>query len=234
MVHFKYFVTAFLIGVFFSVNAQQTIQKLKISSEQTVNYLLYLPENYAANQAEKFPILLFLHGGGQSGDQIELVKKNGPPALVDQGMKFPFIILSPQNGYKNKFWDVFLVIQLLDSIVKKYRVDTSRIYLSGMSRGGFGAWCMAAQFPDKFAALAVVCGANIAPYAGWIGKMPVWVFHGTDDPLIPLHESVEMVDALRALGNNAKLTVYEGVKHNAWEKAYADPELYKWLLQQKK
>ncbi len=212
-----------------------------LEAEQTttlvekIQYYLYFPERYETDKQSKFPLLLFLHGGGESGMQLGALKTNGPPKLIAEGKQFPFLILAPQHPEKKKWWNTRSVKQLLDSVIARYRVDEKRIYLTGLSRGGAAAWEMAVQYPDYFAALAVVCGMTPVPYASWIDKdLPIWIFHGTEDTSIPFTESENMVRELKKLGHDVKFTVYEGVGHNAWEKAYNTESLYQWFVNQKR
>jgi predicted peptidase len=198
------------------------------------NFLLYLPEDYTEQDSVDFPLLMFLHGGGESGDDIEMIKTHGPPRMIKEGKNFPFILLAPQNPYERKFWNAHALISLLDSIIVSYKVDTNRIYLSGMSRGGLGTWSTAMQYPNKFAAIAPICGASLTPYARWIKHLPIWIFHGALDNTIPVKESIRIADYLNELGANVKLTIYNDVEHNSWDNAYSDPELYEWLLSHSK
>ena len=162
-------------------------------------------------------------------------KKNGPLKLIAQGKQFPFLILAPQNPHQKKWWNTRAVNQLLDSIVANNRVDKKRIYLTGLSRGGSAAWEMAVQYPEKFAALAVVCGMTPVPYASWIDRnMPIWVFHGEDDKSIPISESETMVEKLKEMGYNVRFTRYPGIGHDSWVKAYTTDELYEWFEEQKR
>lgn len=209
--------------------------EMEVLTSETLRYYLYYPENYEVNSGEKFPLLLFLHGGGESGGNLTSVKENGPPKLIAGGKKFPFLILAPQNPEKKMWWNTRAVYQLLDSIVAANKVDENRVYLTGLSRGGGAAWEMAVQYPNTFAAMAVVCGMTPVPYASWINKnMPIRVFHGDKDKSIPISESLEMVAKLKEMGYNVELTIYKGVGHNAWDKAYGDNGLYDWFLAQKK
>jgi len=218
----------------------QSKSKLIEDSYQSIvkedfHYYLYFPEGYDSEADMDFPLLLFLHGGGESGGNLEEVKSNGPPKLIAEGNDFPFIILAPQNPHEKKWWNTHAIMALLDDIVANNRVDEKRIYLTGLSRGGGAAWELAVQYPEKFAALAVVCGMSPLPYAGWVDKeMPIWVFHGTEDKSISFSESEEMVKKLKSLGHDVKFTSYEGVGHNSWEKAYATEELYEWFVEQKR
>lgn len=220
--------------------AAQSKSKLIDASMETVvreklDYYLYYPEDYETDPEEKFPILLFLHGGGESGDSLVAVKRNGPPKLIVRGKQFPFLILAPQNPNKMKWWNTQAVMQLLDTIVATNRVDTHRIYLTGLSRGGGAAWELAVQYPEKFAAMAVVCGMTPLPYAAWLDKkMPIWVFHGEEDQSIPISESETMVARLLSMGYDVQFTRYPGVGHNAWVRAYDTEALYEWFMQQKR
>lgn len=215
-----------------NLGAQQLAQKMSITSSMEYQYLLYLPDGYDADTAGGYPLLLFLHGGGECGTDIEKVKTLGPPALVQKGKHFPFIILSPQNPYPFKFWDVHALAFLLDSIVKEHRVDEDRIYLAGYSRGAYGAWSLAVQFPERFAALIAISGEAPDQYAAWLGDMPIWVFHGEDDQSISVRSSDDMVAALKQKGNPVHYTRYPATGHDAWTKAFTDPELYEWMLSQ--
>lgn len=214
--------------------AQQTPGAFTYNKKGSIQYLIYSPKGNL-DSTTKIPLLLFLHGGGESGNDIEKVKKHGPPMLIEQGKEFPFFVLSPQNQYEKKFWDEQAVMALLDHIIETYPVDTTQIYLAGMSRGGYGAWQLAIQYPEKFAALVVISGVAPSPYAGWIDKnMPIWVFHGEDDPVIPIAESERMVDALKAKDYHVKFTRYPKTGHDAWTETFNNEELYDWLLKQKR
>ncbi len=202
----------------------------------TMQYLVSYPEGYGQDTAD-WPLVLFLHGGGESGTDLSSVKGGGLPRHITEGEQFPFITLAPQNRLGHGFWDLVGLTQLLDDFTAHQRVDTNRIYLTGLSRGGLGAWMLAMQNPGRFAALAPVCGAVPHSYAVWIEEdLPIWIFHGTDDQSIYPSETIAMVEQLRQkdMKHPVKLTMYEGVGHNAGNYAYADPELYKWLLAQRR
>ena len=229
-----------LLMVLFLLQGCAAQSQLLEDEQQTVTienlkYYLYYPPGYEAESSEKFPLLLFLHGGGDSGDSIGRVKSSGPPKLIADGKDFPFLILAPQNPHKKEWWNTKAVVQLLDTVVANNNVDTKRIYLTGLSRGGGAAWQLAVQYPEKFAAMAVVCGMTPVPYAAWIDKkMPIWVFHGEEDKSIPFSESVQMVARLKEMGYDVKFTRYKGVGHNSWTRAYNTPELYDWFIEQKR
>ncbi len=218
-----------------ATHGQLIEDSLQTSVIENLRYYLYFPEEYGAETEKEFGLLLFLHGGGESGADLEEIKKNGPPKLLVEGKQFPFLVLAPQNPYEKRFWNIYAVNQLLDSVVAEHRVDKERIYLTGLSRGGSAAWDMAVQYPEKFAALAVVCGMAPMPYAHWLDKdMPIWVFHGDLDPVIPVSESDNMVKKLKEMGHDVQYTRYKGVGHNSWAKAYTTEALYEWLNRQKR
>lgn len=217
-----------------SVAEDQAAQKpCQLQRQVTVsmNYLLSLPKDY--DEKSSWPLLLFLHGAGERGDNLDLVKKHGPPQRIEAGEQFPFIVVSPQCP-KDGWWEPFALKVLLDDLVQKYKVDPDRIYLSGLSMGGFGTWALAASQPDRFAALVPICGGGDPQWAKRIAHIPVWAFHGAKDPVVPVTRSQQMVEALEKKGAKAKLTIYPEASHDSWTEAYADPQLYQWLLEQKR
>lgn len=209
--------------------------QLTTVTKENLRYYLYYPQDYLENENKSFGLLLFLHGGGDAGRDLESLTSGGPPKMLVEGKQFPFLVLAPQNPHKKKWWNTTAVVQLLDSIVASNRVDSKRVYLTGLSRGASAAWELATQYPKKFAAMAVVCGMTPLPYAHWIDKnMPIWVFHGDKDEVIPVSESDNMVQKLNSMGYEVKYTRYENVGHNCWDKAYTTEELYEWISQQKR
>jgi predicted peptidase len=201
------------------------------SLQISLKYLLYLPKDYDKN--ESWPLILFLHGAGERGDDLALVKYHGPPKLIEAGREFPFIVVAPQCP-RNKGWDSFELKVLLDSIVEKYKVDRDRIYVTGLSMGGFGTWSLAAYQPDRFAAIVPICGGGDPSTTSKFSKLPVWAFHGAKDSVVPLSSSEKMVEALKKNDGNVKFTVYPEANHDSWTAAYDDPQLYEWLLNQKR
>ena len=218
--------------------AQQSGQQAPQSLEKTitkvikVKYLLYLPKQYSMDQSKKWPMILFLHGSGESGDDLEKVKVHGPPKLVEQGKEIPFIIVSPQSPGGG--WNIEALDALLNEVTSKYAVDQDRLIVTGLSMGGFGTWSLALEFPNRFAAIAPICGGGIPARARRLRNTPAWVFHGAKDPVVPLKASQDMVDALKAAGGDVKFTVYPEAGHDAWTEAYNSPELWEWFLQQKR
>ncbi|OAV44825.1 alpha/beta hydrolase-fold protein [Lewinella sp. 4G2] len=201
----------------------------------TMHYLVHFPEGYDRDTAD-WPVILFLHGGGNSGSDLQRVRESGLPKEIDNGRKVPAIIIAPQNRFVAGFWDHVTLTHLLDDFIAHHRVDEHRQYITGFSRGGFGAWMTAMHNNGRFAALAPVCGAVPHSYNVWIDpELPIWVFHGAQDQSIYLSESVDMLEILqRKMTVKPKFTVFENTAHNAWDPAYATDELYEWMLAQKK
>ncbi len=202
-------------------------------------YLLYLPQNYDSQQGERWPLVLFLHGAGERGDGGETLKtltSNGLPKLVKEGQEFPFLIVSPQCP-ANDWWSEETLVQqlgaLLDEIERTYKVDPTRIYVTGLSMGGFGTWALGIAQPQRFAALAPICGGGDPSKVCALKNVPVWNFHGARDSIVALSYSEEMIAALEECGGHVTSTVYADADHDSWTRTYENPELYKWLLSQR-
>jgi len=215
---------------------QRTITK-KVGAE----YLLFLPRDYKPRGSQKWPLILFLHGSGERGTKVWQVAQHGPPKIVRAKPDFPFIVVSPQCP-AGEVWSSDVLLPLLDEITSIYKVDTSRIYLTGSSMGGYGTWRLGLTHPERFAAIAPICGGgdpiNIEladrKKLNQIKKLPVWAFHGAKDPAVKLEESEKMVNALKRVGNDAKLTVYPEATHDSWTETYNNPELYEWFLKHRR
>ncbi len=199
-----------------------------------LNYLLHLPEGYSAYSGEKWPLILFLHGSGERGDDVERVANHGIAKIAEQRSDLPFITVSPQCPADRWWTQLILELRwLVDEVVHQYPVDTRRIYLTGLSMGGFGAWDMAMRFPQLFAALAPICGGVYHPLLSnicVIKDLPTWVFHGAKDETVPLSQSEAAVKALKDCGGNVRFTVYPKAGHDSWTETYDNPELYTWFL----
>lgn len=213
-----------------AADPQQAAQ-LNVQVPVQMNYLLSLPDNY--DQQEKWPLVLFLHGKGERGNDLELVKRHGPPKLVAAGHKFPFILISPQCP-DDRWWDTFVLNALLDDIIKRYKVDEDRVYCTGLSMGGFGTWNLAAYNRLRFAAIAPICGGSESMHAKYISHIPIWTFHGDQDKAVVVERTLTAVAAIEKEGGKPKLTIYPGVGHNSWEQTYNNPEFYEWLLSHKR
>ena len=206
----------------------------KLLKTISCEYLLFLPEGYGKIN-KQWPMILFLHGAGERGSDLEIVKKHGPPKIVKNKKDFPFIVVSPQCP-QDKWWPdkVEVLIKLLDDIVSRYRVDEQRVYLTGLSIGGYGTWTLAAACPERFAAIAPICGGGKRFMANRIKDVPVWAFHGAKDKVVSAKESEEMVNAIKARGGDAKLTVYPDAGHDSWTATYNNQELYDWFLKHRR
>lgn len=221
--------------------SMQTAHKFEKAVKKKVqsNYLLYLPSDYSPTSKKRWPLMLFLHGAGERGTNLTKVAAHGPPKLVAQGKKdLPFIIVSPQCPTGDR-WKPEVLTALLDDVIAKYRADTNRLYLTGLSMGGYGTWALAAEHPERFAAIAPICGGgDTIPIllAGTKKKaalksLGVWAFHGAKDPVVKLEESEKMVNAFKQIGApDVRLTVYPDAGHDSWTETYDDPRLYEWFL----
>ena len=230
------FPCACLLALFaFSVLADSPVQTEETFDGQVpvkLRYLLSLPRSYDADPNEQWPLMLFLHGAGERGDDLSRVKKHGPPKLIEAGKEFPMVVVSPQCPAGHR-WQVTELMGLIDHIAAEHRIDPRRIYVTGLSMGGFGTWDLLAHAPERFAAGVPICGGGEDLFADSIARVPVRAYHGADDPVVPLHRSEEMVDAVRAAGGDVELIVYDGVRHDSWTQTYDDDRLYAWMLQQR-
>ena len=205
--------------------------KTTIKVTAKLDYLLYLPEGYAKSK-QRWPLMLFLHGAGESGTNLDKLKMLGPPCLVETNGGFPFILVSPQTTREG--WNPDALNALLDSVLHKYRVDKDRVYVTGASMGGTGTWRLAGAHPERFAAIVPICGRGDPADAKQLARLPIWVFHGAKDPVVSIASEKAMVAAIEAAGGNVKFTIYPEAAHNAWTATYNNPEMYEWLLKQKR
>jgi predicted peptidase len=202
------------------------------NSTEELRYWLYLPEDYTSK--EKCPLILFLHGAGERGDDLEKVKVHGPPKLVEQRSDCPAIVVSPQCP-SERIWSPTQLSLLLDKCMKSLKVDPDRVYVTGLSMGGFGTWALCAKEPERFAAAIPICGGGDASKAKRLVGLPIWVFHGAKDRVVTPENSQKMVDAIRAAGGTrVELTIYPEANHDSWTETYANDEVAKWLLSQKR
>ena len=231
-----------------------------LSQTETFHFLLYLPADYYQDVSRRWPLVLYLHGSGEAGNDLNLLKQNGLPEKLEQDKNFPFIVVSPQipapperqdpttsydiEGYLNKWgWKGYVskLEVLLDYIQASQRVDTRRVYLTGLSLGGFGVWAYALQFPDRFAAIVPIAGGyhfvdGVLPADLCdLKDLPIWVFHGQLDPTVDYRRSQVLVDGLQTCGaREVKFTLDPEGLHDVWSAAYADPALWEWLLAHEK
>jgi len=207
----------------------------ELKAISSLNYLVAVPEGYDP-KGEALPLVLFLHGAGERGDNLARVKFHGPPRLIEQGKPLNAIVVSPQCPADTWWTDhIQLLSKLLDKIERDYTIDQDRIYVTGLSMGGYGTFALAAHEPKRFAAAVPICGGGSWLQARAMGKLPIWVFHGEADKVIPVDESRQLFNYIQRLGNdNAKLTVYPGVDHDSWTQTYANQDVWDWLFAQKR
>jgi predicted peptidase len=201
-----------------------------------LKYWLHVPEQAQHRLHEKWPTILFLHGIGESGEEPSVVLREGLPRYMAERADFPFIVVAPQCPW-NTWWPELAdwLDQLLLYCGAILPIDHQRLYLTGSSMGGFGSWYLGTLWPDRFAAVAPICGGGL-PFHGFpqrverLKNTPVWAFHGARDDVVPLVESQKLVDVLRESGGTVKFTVYPNAGHDSWTETYNNPELYSWLL----
>jgi predicted peptidase len=192
--------------------------------------LLFLPADYDSHAAKKYPLLIFLHGSGEAGEDLGKVKVHGPPKMVESATDFPFIVASPQIADEFVGFDAVTLNAMLDELIARLPIDLDRIYVTGLSLGGKWAYGWASANPERFAAIAPMDG-EWNPAAGCrLRRVPVWAFHGATDDVVPLAADQAMIDAINGCHGDARITVYPDQGHGAWVPAYADPALYTWLL----
>jgi predicted peptidase len=195
-------------------------------------YQLFLPRGYGSRR-EPWPLILFLHGGGERGDDIERVKVHGPLKIAAQRPDFPFIVVAPQVA-TDMVWSTARLDALLEEVQEKYRVDPDRVYVTGLSMGGYGTWHLAMEYPHRFAAIAAISGGATPSGMCALKHLPIWVFHGAKDDVIKPDRSEELVERLKRCNGNVRFTVYPDAGHDAWTQTYENPELYDWFLQQRR
>jgi predicted peptidase len=218
----------------------QKPQKFKKKIAQTVSadYLLFLPQGYNAKATNRWPLMLFLHGAGERGSDLKKVAVHGPPKIVKSKPNFPFILVSPQCP-DGETWSDEVLLSLLDDVIKRHKVDTNRVYLTGLSMGGYGSWSLGIKYPERFAAIAPVCGGGETirvllasrQKSAALKSLGIWAFHGAKDPVVMLEESERMVAALKRIGaKDVELTVYPEAQHDSWTETYSNEKLYEWFL----
>jgi len=208
----------------------------RVTKSLRLPYLLHLPDTYAAEPERTWPLILFLHGVGERGDDLALVKNHGIAKVVEEREDLPFICVSPQCPADTWWSDHIEALDaLLNEITSAYGVDTERICLTGLSMGGYGAWHLAVTYPDRFAAVVPICGGGFL-FHGFpervctLKDVPVWAFHGAKDDVVPLRESEVLINELKGCGGDVRFTVYPDAAHDSWTQTYDNPELYSWLL----
>lgn len=195
-------------------------------------YYTALPEGPAP--PDGWPLMVFLHGSGERGTDIEDVRRNGPPKLFGKMKELnSFMIITPQCP-DGRWWDTVALKDLIDQTIALHPVDKTRIYLTGISMGGFGVWDLLKAYPDFFAAAIPMCGGGDPKTAKRFKDIPIWIFHGSQDLDVPIQRSIEMEEALRKAGGAPTFTFYPDAGHDCWTRTYDDPEIYDWLLHQRR
>jgi predicted peptidase len=217
----------------------------------TLPYRLLKPKDY--DPQTKYPLVVFLHGAGERGNDNfkQLVHGMNDFASDEIMAKYPAFVIAPQCPDDRKWVEIDwrldahtlpedpsvsleATFRLIDALQKEFAIDAGRIYLTGLSMGGYGVWDALARQPELFAAAAPICGGGDPAVAARFKDVPLWVFHGDQDEGVKPKRSREMIEALKAAGGNPKYTEFPGVGHDSWTQTYADPELYAWLFAQRK
>ncbi|MBF0198030.1 MAG: prolyl oligopeptidase family serine peptidase [Planctomycetes bacterium] len=202
-------------------------------------YLLSVPKDYSSSSSKKWPLIMCLHGVGGRGDNIRIVAVKGISKIIESGKKNydDFFVISPQckkDGWWSRDGGLEELAAIVDDVCENYKIDKSRLIITGQSMGGMGTWSMITRYPEKFCAAAPVCGAGSPKTAKKVKHMPIWFFHGDKDKVVPHTKSLALHEALEKAGSkSAKITIYPGIKHNCWDKTYSREDLVSWMLEQK-
>jgi len=217
----------FFVFTFFSTNAQL----VSCVGKTDYPFWIQVPKN---EKTEKQPVLIVLHGRSLSGTNLEKVKRYGVLSAIKKGREIPGIIVAPQLA--SGPWNPDKLLQLLEYIQKNYNTDSSRIYVCGMSLGGYGTLHFAGKYADKITAAVAICGGGNSKDACKLGSIPLWIQHGNNDRSVPLSESSKIVAAIKKCNPNApcEFTIVEGGTHGSVERIFHKDAIYNWLYQQKK
>lgn len=205
--------------------------KTEVVKKKSIQYALHIPEN----DKDKKPLIVFLHGAGERGTDIEKVKVHGPFKYLKTNVLDAYI-LAPQCA-DNEYWDTDALYELVLKIQKEHNIDASRIYLTGLSMGAWGAWNLATAHPEKFAALVTIAGAVdrvVLLENKKLASMPVKIFHGLLDDVVDMNYSVMMYKRLKASNGNVALTIFDDANHDSWSRVYDNKEIYEWMFKQTK
>lgn len=220
--------------------------------KEEMEFMLFVPRGYARARSEgatestsgakRYPLVLFLHGRGESGTggpDLPLVNIHGPLKFLAKHPEFSLIVVAPQcprppDGGVPEAWKADRLEAFLDVVSRTLPVDTDRVYVTGLSMGGYGTWRLAAMARDRFAAAIPICGEGQTEWAEKLKSLPIWAFHGEKDEIVPVAGTLEMIKAIQAAGGPAKVTIYPGVGHDSWTATYQNPEIYRWLLQHRR
>jgi len=217
---------------------KQVAQSLEVTGDKggktTIHYWLALPPESEKKPDAGWPVIFFMHGAGERGDNLDLVKKHGPPKLVGHTKELnKFVVVSPQCP-TGRMWDIVALKGLIDETVKAQGVDKDRVIITGLSMGGFATWDLLAAHPDLAAAAVPICGRGDPSKAASFKDVPIRCFHGAKDTAVPQKNSDDMIEALKKAGGKPEYTVYPDVGHDSWTAAYGDAKLFQWMLEQKR
>ena len=225
---------------------QEFVEKAYTNARgETMPYLLFVPEGY--DKTKQYPLVLWLHGGGMRGNDLKLLLSRGNEqgigylARADNQARYPSFIIAPQCPI-NRSWgdshseqptaEMTMVLEILDKVRQDYRVDSHRLYVMGMSLGGYGTWDIITRRPNAFAAAVPICGGGNPSKASLIAKTPIWAFHGDQDQSVNVSESRRMIAALKKAGGQPRYTEYKGVGHDSWVPAFKEPDFLSWIFAQ--
>lgn len=202
----------------------------RVTFDVNLPYRAYLPEGYPEGGSDGYPLLMFLHGAGERGTDLDRIAATGLPRHIEQGgLKLPFVTICPQCP-ENGWWNEHALLALLDQVLRDYDIDETRVYVTGLSMGGKGTWLLADLAPTRIAAILPIC----APYTfidfATLKSMGIWVFHGVMDQVIPAEQSAHMVRMLRHFGCEVQFTAYPDADHDCWTATYGNAAVYDWLL----
>ena len=204
----------------------------KILNYEKLKYVIRYPDSY--KEGERYPVLFYMHGAGGRGDNIQIIRDHPVFSITEKYKAFPFICIAPQC-YANSWFDIFEQLQaFVKAMISSDFCDNERVYLMGASMGGYTTWQLAMALPELFAAIVPICGGGMYWNAPRLKDVPVWAFHGDSDPVVLPRESEQMVFRVKQCLGNAKLTIYEKTEHDAWTPTFNNPEVFKWLLSNKK
>ena len=199
------------------------------AQNDSYSYVVETPEEYDVDNEKRFPLLIFLHGAGERGEDLGMLGIHGPLKLIQEGKKFEAIVFAPLCP-KDVWWDIDQLQTTLDEVGKKYRVDKSNIFLTGLSMGGYGTWLWAGDKPNQFKRIAPICGGGDVKDAKKLAQIPIWAFHGGIDNVVLPSESQEMIDAILSAGGDPILTIYPDAGHDSWTATYNNEEFWLWLM----
>jgi predicted peptidase len=240
----KWFFTSFSVLAFaaFPINlgaadaAQQRVQVFESQATRSFRlpYLLFLPAEYEKNISQRWPLILYLHGGSLRGADIDSLRKLGLPHKVESEPNFPFVVVSPQCPAGEIWTDVETLDALLDHLQTAYRIDADRITVTGHSMGGRGALYLAYRFPQRFA--AVLALSPLSPVSAWaqkLAKLPLWILHGETDSVAPVADTKDLARSIQAAGGHPRMEILPARDHFILD-VYDRADIYKWLVQQKR